>query len=133
MDHDSADNVRVRSAHSLVGIHRDVQEPVRVGIGATGPANVANSKLGNVENLADSIYERFGRQPSGATPIVDVVQAPIVGAGQDGPIASIIDPERSLEEFGLKSSSFYLHDFRQGWVFVDPCQAGVGIIPLLDL
>lgn len=77
VDHDSADNVRVTGAQSSVGIHRDVQEPVRVGIGTAASANVANRKLGNIENLADIANEGFRSQTTNTSTIVDVVQAPV--------------------------------------------------------
>lgn len=96
VDHDGADNVRVAAAEALVGIHGDVEEAVRVSVGASTAVSAADEvhdcELRDVQDFADVADESLRGKSSRATAVVCGVQTAICRAGQDGSITGVVEP-----------------------------------------
>lgn len=103
MNHDSADNIRVRAAESLVSVHWNVQKSVRVGIGTASATDVSNGNLSNVEDFVDAIDKCLWSQTPGATTIGDRIQSSIPRSRQNCSILGIVKPRIKIRDFARKN------------------------------
>ena len=79
-----------------MSVHGYVQETIRVGIRAAATIAAADEvhdcQLSDIQDLADVPDESLRSETPGSTTVVDGVQAAVVGAGQDGAVASVVQP-----------------------------------------